>query len=103
MSKESLREQLKGQGFGLELIDYAEPDNRPKCFYYRKCGMQVGPWPCDPKSQKYYLTRGFFLEPPQGKPLPTYSCQVCGTKHDNLGGLIGCLKSHEKEEVDELS
>lgn len=89
---------LKGKDWDVELIDYSEPDTRPKRFYYRPCGMKVGPWPYDKKSQREYLRRGFLLEPPKGSPLPqkTFRCQVCGKEHDNLSDLIDCLNSHKE-------
>lgn len=89
---------LKGKDWSVELIDYSEPDNRPKVYYYRPTGMQVGPWPCDPKSQKHYINKGFLLEPPKREPSrQTFKCQVCGTEWDNLSALIDCLKSHKEE------
>ena len=86
-------------GFKVELIDY-EPDLRPKCFYYRKCGMPVGPWPFDEKSQKHYLNRGFLLEPPElpEERKPLFKCQICKAQYDTLSDLIGCLGKHNKEE-----
>lgn len=92
--------ELAEKGFSIELIDFSPPDTRPKSYYYRPCGMQVGPWPCDKKSQKYYLNKGYLLEPPESKPkTKTYPCPICGKKFDNLGGLIDCLEIHKKEET----
>jgi hypothetical protein len=83
----------------VQVFLVTEKDERPKCFYYRPCGMQVGPWPCDPRSQKHYLSRGFLLEPPEVKPLtPKYSCTVCKKEYESIAEVIDCLKSHEEEE-----
>ena len=91
--------KLDGSDYKVELIDYSEPDNRPKRFYYRPCGMQVGPWPCDEKSQKYYLNKGFLLEPPE-RELPDKGavliCPLCGKSFDNLADLINCLEIHKE-------
>lgn len=100
---------LKGRDWSVELIDYSEPDNRPKAYYYRPTGMQVGPWPCDLKSQKHYLERGFLLEPPIAQERKPQSrrkrleCPICGKHFNRLSGLIACLKKHKKEEVNGIS
>jgi hypothetical protein len=97
------RGDLAGQGYSIEVKEY-EPDRRPKCFYYRKCGMQVGPWPCDDKSQEYYLNKGFLLEPPRLTiRKPVYKCQICGTHYDELSKLITCLSEHNKEVTNGIS
>jgi hypothetical protein len=97
------REDLGVAGYSIQLKEY-EPDMRPKCFYYRKCGMQVGPWPCDTKSQQYYLAKGFLLEPPRlTERKPVYKCQICGTHLDSLPKLIACLKKHNKEVTNGIS
>jgi hypothetical protein len=97
------RGDLAGQGYSIEVKEY-EPDRRPKCFYYRKCGMQVGPWPCDERSQKYYLNKGFLLDPPQKvERKPVYKCQICGKHYEHLSSLIGCLRKHNKEVTNGIS
>ncbi len=97
-----MKEVLGADGFRIELIEY-EPDLRPKRFYYRKCGMQVGPWPSDEKSQAKYLNKGFLLEPPIEERKPLFKCQVCNAQYDSLSNLIDCLGKHNKEEQNGIS
>ncbi len=98
-SDRNMNEVLGASGYRVELIEY-EPDLRPKRFYYRKCGMQVGPWPSDEKSQAKYLSKGFLLEPPElpEERKPLLKCQICGVPYENLADLISCLAKHKKEE-----
>ena len=87
----------EGAGYRVELVEYNK-DRRPKRFYYRKCGMEVGPWPYDEKSQKYYLSKGFLLEPPENPEpqAPIFPCQICKRNYNSLEGLIGCLEKHKE-------
>jgi len=92
-----MSENITGGGYSIQVYDL-NPDPRPKCYYYRKCGMKVGPWPCDNQSKAKYLAKGFLLEPPIEPEIqkPFYRCQLCGKTHDSLDNLIGCLNSHKE-------
>jgi hypothetical protein len=93
-----VQQDLAGAGFSIEVKDL-DPDRRPKRMYYRKCGMEVGPWPYDEKSKKLYLSKGFLLEPPipAEPPKPLLKCQICGTRYGNISDLVSCLEKHNKE------